>query len=79
MHDPVLVASPTLVDEQEDGQVAIRLAPGGLDRCCLDLCITLLDHSLPGDIFQSILVSAMATLGIDSEQRGFQEPVNYTS
>jgi hypothetical protein len=59
--------------------MAIRLALETLDRRCLNLCISLLDHSIRGDTFESILVGALATIGIDQKQHAFYEPANYTS
>jgi len=35
-----------------------------LDEACLHLCITLLDHQLFGDIYESIVLSFFAVLGI---------------
>jgi hypothetical protein len=35
-----------------------------LDASCLQLCIALLDHTLYGDIYDSIVLSFLAVLGI---------------
>jgi hypothetical protein len=50
-----------------------------LDLACLQLCITLLDHCLMGDIFDSVIVGFLAVLGIDTAKEGFQEATTYTS
>ena len=35
-----------------------------LDRACLDFLITLLDHQLPQSSYDSVLLSALAAIGI---------------
>jgi hypothetical protein len=60
-------------------QVANKTLPShALDRACLDLCISLLDHRLSGDIFESALVGFLAVLGIDEANAAFYEAPNYT-
>lgn len=41
-----------------------------LDKACLLLCIALLDHTLQGDHFESVLLSFLAVLGINKDPRG---------
>jgi hypothetical protein len=36
-----------------------------MDQACLLLCISLLDHTLRGDHFESVVLSFLAVLGID--------------
>jgi hypothetical protein len=50
-----------------------------LRRCCLDLCISLLDHELRGNLYDSLIVSFLAVRGINKKTGCFQEPANYTS
>ncbi|KAM0716822.1 hypothetical protein Q7P37_007625 [Cladosporium fusiforme] len=49
-----------------------------LDGLCLDFCISLLDHDLRGDLFESVVVGFLAVLGIDKEKGVFREPWDYT-
>lgn len=50
-----------------------------LDRAVLLLCISLLDHTLEGDHFESVVLSFLAVLGID-ERPGevFKGPLSYS-
>jgi hypothetical protein len=48
-------------------------------RCCLDFCISLLDHKLCANVYDSLVVSFLAALGIHKKNDCFQEPNNYTS
>ncbi|EDU46245.1 conserved hypothetical protein [Pyrenophora tritici-repentis Pt-1C-BFP] len=50
-----------------------------LDRACLLLCIALLDHTLQGDHFESVVLSFLAVLGIDGSSGGvFRGPLSYS-
>ncbi|KAH5618970.1 hypothetical protein HBI23_245980 [Parastagonospora nodorum] len=50
-----------------------------LDRACLLLCIALLDHTLQGDHFESVILSFLAVLGIDENPGGiFRGPLSYS-
>jgi hypothetical protein len=50
-----------------------------LDRACLLLCIALLDHTLQGDHFESVVLSFLAVLGIDESPGGvFCTPLTYS-
>ncbi|OTB19505.1 hypothetical protein K445DRAFT_8538 [Daldinia sp. EC12] len=48
-----------------------------LDRECLDLWIALLDHALPRSEYHSVLLSALAVMGVRPDY-GWVEPANYT-
>jgi hypothetical protein len=48
-----------------------------LDQCCLDLCISLLDHDLTGDLFESVAVGFLAVQGIDVDKLILREACNY--
>jgi hypothetical protein len=51
-----------------------------LDRACLLLCIALLDHTIQGDHFESVVLSFLAVLGIDENPGGvFRGPLSYSS
>ena len=50
-----------------------------LDRACLQLCIALLDHTLKGDHFESVMLSFLAVLGINENPGGvFRGPLSYS-
>jgi hypothetical protein len=50
-----------------------------LDRACLVLCVALLDHTLQGDHFESVVLSFLAVLGIDESPGGvFRGPLSYS-
>ncbi|KAI1663260.1 DUF3505 domain containing protein [Pyrenophora tritici-repentis] len=50
-----------------------------LDRACLLLCIALLDHTIQGDHFESVVLSFLAVLGIDENPGGvFRGPLIYS-
>ena len=49
-----------------------------LDQACLRLSITLLDHTLKGDLFKSALVGFLAVLGVDTEKQTFRDVYIYT-
>jgi hypothetical protein len=50
-----------------------------LDKACLLLCISLLDHTLRGDHFESVVLSFLAVLGIDESPGGvFRSPLSYS-
>jgi hypothetical protein len=50
-----------------------------LDRACLQLCIALLNHTLKGDHFESVVLSFLAVLGIDENLGGvFRGPLSYS-
>jgi hypothetical protein len=50
-----------------------------LDKACLLLCIALLDHTLQGDHFESVVLSFLAVLGIDENGGGvFRGPLIYS-
>jgi hypothetical protein len=50
-----------------------------LDRACLLLCLALLDHTIQGDHFESVVLSFLAVLGIDESPDGvFRGPLSYS-
>jgi hypothetical protein len=48
-----------------------------LDKSCLDLCISLLDHDLRGDLFESVAVGFLAVQGIDVDKLILREACSY--
>lgn len=56
-----------------------KMAPGltkRLDDACLELSIALLDHELPGDLFESAVVGFLAALGIDAVNQTYEDIKN---
>jgi hypothetical protein len=51
---------------------------GKLDEACLLFCITLLDHALLGNIYDSVIVGFLVVLGINN-QGAYHDPPTYTS
>ena len=49
-----------------------------LDHQCLLFCISLLDHNLRGDLFESVVVSFLAVLAIDEKKQTFMDAYSYT-
>ena len=49
------------------------------DRAWLSFCISLMDHKLKGDLFESTLVGFMAVLGLNPKTQGFLDAYGYTS
>jgi hypothetical protein len=50
-----------------------------LDKACLLLCISLLDHTLRGDHLEGVVLSFLAVLGIDENPGGvFRSPLSYS-
>lgn len=60
------------------GGVTLAEARALLDRACLRLSITLLDHTLKGDLFESALVGFLAVLDVDGEKKTFRDTYTYT-
>lgn len=54
------------------------VAKAHLDRLCLAFCISLLDHDLRGDLFESVIVGFLAVMGIDKGKDILKEPYHYT-
>jgi hypothetical protein len=57
---------------------SLMLLQAELDKACLRLCITLLDHCLNGPIYDSIVVGFLAVLRINIKTNGFHEAMSYT-
>jgi hypothetical protein len=50
-----------------------------LDRACLHFCISILDHTLKGDLFESTAVGFLAALAVDPEKRILRDASSFTS
>ena len=55
----------------------IDRAYDAVDEACLELCISLLDHNLRGDLFESAIVGFLAALGIDVGKGTLKEAYHY--
>jgi hypothetical protein len=49
-----------------------------LDDLCLQFCISLLDHVLRGDLFESVVVGFFAAKGINEDKQILKEAYDYT-
>jgi hypothetical protein len=66
------------IDRNSDFQEGTGLLDD-LDKSCLHLCISLLDHTLRGDHFESVVLSFLGVLGIDGKPGGvFRSPMSYS-
>jgi hypothetical protein len=50
-----------------------------LDRACLYFCISILDYTLKGDLFESIAIGFLAALGVDPEKKILRDASSFTS
>lgn len=50
-----------------------------LDRACLQFRISLLDHTLKGDLFESTAVGFLAALAVDPEKKILRDACNFTT
>jgi hypothetical protein len=61
-------------DKESRGEIVCDL-----DKACLLLCISLLDYTLRGDYFKSLVLSFLAVLGINKSPSGvFCGPLSYS-
>jgi len=63
---------------QEPNIAAYQQIQNSLDRACLLFCVSLVDHTLRGDLFESVVVGFLAVSGIDVKKRIFKSPVDFT-
>ena len=90
LNHAILLADELLSVQQQQGDNNNDTGWGGrqrdekeiiqdLDRACLLLCISLLDHTIKGDHFESVVLSFLAVLGIN-ERPGevFKGPISYS-
>ncbi|KAK5087244.1 hypothetical protein LTR70_007388 [Exophiala xenobiotica] len=89
--DQVLTQAQTLVDFKADGipqhatqreqreyQDSVAELSDRLDDLCLRLCISLLDHILRGDLFESVVVGFFAAAGVNEDKKILKEAYDYT-
>lgn len=62
----------------EEATSAMERASDALDNACLDLCISLLDHDLKGDLYESAIIGFLAALGIDPMKGILKEAYHFT-
>jgi hypothetical protein len=62
-----------------DVHVQQKEAQGQLDQACLQFSIAILDHTITGDLFDSVLVGFLAVLGVNVEKQAFYDACSYTS
>jgi hypothetical protein len=74
-HAQLCRASPTT---SEQTTVLLEQSTDVLDHHCLELCISLLDHTLKGDVHESVVVGFLAVLGIDANKQTLKEAYHYT-
>lgn len=70
-----------LISGRAYGDQATTLIEGAtdtVDSSCLELCISLLDHDLKGDLFESVVIGFLAVLGIDVEKGILKELYHFT-
>jgi hypothetical protein len=64
-------------DENNNNEESKEEIVYDLDKACLLLCISLLDHTLRGDHFESAVLSFLAVLGVDESPGGvFRSPLS---
>jgi len=62
----------------DDMDEAARKQMRGLDNDCLEFCIRLLNHQLPGDAYENAIISGLSILGI-KDGGGWLEATEYTT
>ena len=55
----------------------IERAKAAVDDHCLTFCISLLNHTLTGDIYESVIVGFFAVASVDEDKRILREAHNY--
>jgi hypothetical protein len=56
----------------EADEVLRETTQSALDRAGLLFCVSLIDHTLKGDLFESVVVALLAVAGIDVKKRIFK-------
>lgn len=64
---------------EQDRTIALKDGAARLDRVTLRFCISLLDHTPKGDLFESTIVGFLAVLAVDPEKQIFQDTCSCTS
>ncbi|KAJ9655720.1 hypothetical protein H2201_008738, partial [Coniosporium apollinis] len=76
---PGLAPEECKARSKDDSLAELKALQERLDDSCLRFCISLLDHSLKGNIYDSVIVGFFAVLGINVSTGGFHEAAGYTS
>jgi len=63
---------------QEPNVDAYQQIQNSLDRAWLLFCVSLIDHTLKGDLFESVVVGFLAVSGIDVKKQIFKSPADFT-
>lgn len=63
---------------EEADDSAYGQTQSALDWACLLFCVSLLDHDLKRDLFESVVVGFLAVARIDFPKRVFKQPSDYT-
>ena len=71
-------ATDACADSGRCVDVEVKHAQASLDRECLLFCIALLDHTLKGNLFESVAVGFLAVLGINESKGIFKDAYSYT-
>ncbi|KAL5373648.1 hypothetical protein PMIN06_012450 [Paraphaeosphaeria minitans] len=66
-------------DSDDSFKAMQRPLEGRLDRACLHFCISLLDHTLKGDLFESTAVRFLAALAVDPEKKILRNASSFTT
>lgn len=62
----------------EETTSAIEQSCDALDTDCLELCVSLLDHDLKGDLFKSAIIGFLAAIAIDPKKGILKEAYHFT-
>lgn len=62
----------------EETTSAIEQLRDALDTDCLEVCVSLLDHDLKGDLFESAIVGFLAAIAIDPIKGILKEAYHFT-
>jgi hypothetical protein len=73
-----LQLSATVESTGDRATAAVERASDLIDKRCLDLCISSIDHDLKGDLFESVVIGFLAVLGIDTRKGILKEAYHYT-
>ena len=66
-------------DSDKNGPNAVQQSlEDRLDRACLYFCISILDHTLKGDLFKSTAIGFLAALGVDPKKKILQDASSFT-
>lgn len=62
----------------EETTSAIEQSCDALDTDCLELCVSLLDHDLKGDLFESAIIGFLAAIAINPKKGILKEAYHFT-